>query len=114
MVKLRSAFFAAWSIVLAFTAISIVQPSAYALDYPMVSQMLLIDPAPTDASSALTLAGDQSPGTGTVADTPIREPHNGIAGRIPYGDLTRKQGNGICPQRSWRKSICPKRCANNL
>lgn len=74
MVKLRSAFFAAWSIVLAFTAISIVQPSAYALDYPMVSQMLLIDPAPTDASSALTLAGDQSPGTGTVADTPILNP----------------------------------------
>jgi hypothetical protein len=52
-------FFAAWTIVLAFTAISIVQPSAYALEYPMVSQMLLIDPAAPDLTSSLTVTADQ-------------------------------------------------------
>jgi len=67
MVKIRKTFFAAWTIVLAFTAISIVQPSAYALEYPMVSQMLLIDPAASDLTSALTVTADQDPAAPVIA-----------------------------------------------
>jgi hypothetical protein len=76
MVKIRKTFFAAWTIVLAFTAISIVQPSAYALEYPMVSQMLLIDPAASDLTSALTVTADQDPAAPVIAESPILNPQS--------------------------------------